>query len=218
MTERNDERTNEQDFERLLHRVLTAPQPPAGLQDRLLAQANDAALTAVSAAPAANDGVWRRIATVAACMAATLLLAWRYHPEPNTPLGQEVLRHVYAEARFLDSQDHIALADLNSHLENRFKAQIEASPATDALDVRFVKDCWIASQVAMHMVVSGDTGPVTVMMIPAKVVEHETAINDDRFTGTITPLDHSTLVVLGNRQEPVRKYAAMMADNVKWEY
>lgn len=213
---------NEQDFEKLLQQVLKAPAPPAGLQNALLAIADEE--SRVSALPltraAANDSWWRRALPVAACMALLLGLAYRYQPaqETDTPLTQEILRHVYAEERFLNSGEHVSLADVNSRMSSVIKAQLESSPATDAMQVHFSKDCWIAQQAAMHLIISGDTGPVSVMMIPSQMVEKETTFSDDRFTGTITPMGNGTLVVLGNRKEPMRKYSSMMSNNLHWEY
>ena len=210
---------NDQEFEKLLQQVLKAPTPPSGLQTSLLAVANeDAGRTVPAATPAANDSLWRRALPVAACMIVLLGLAWRFQPAEDTPLAQEILRHVYAEERFLNSSNHVSLTEVNSRMSAVIKAQLASSPATNAMDVRFSKDCWIAKQKAMHLIISGDTGPVSVMMLPSKVVQQETVFNDARFTGTITPMGSGTLVVLGNRQEPVRKYASMVQNNLHWEY
>ncbi len=211
---------NEHDFDKLLQQVMKAPSAPEGLQNKLLAIADEEVVTANAArnTAAANDSFWRRALPVAACMALLLGLAWRYQPPQETPLTQEILRHVYAEERFLGSTDHISLAEVNSRMGTVIKARLDSSPATNAMDVRFSKDCWIAKQAAMHLIISGDTGPVSVMMIPSRMVDKETRFSDDRFTGTITPMGNGALVVLGNRQEPVGKYSSMVQNNLHWEY
>lgn len=216
---------NDQDFEKLLQTVMKAPAVPAQLQDRLMALASDDTAAAAGSPPvqfqqqAANgDSFWRRALPVAASLAIFLLLAYRFHPLQNPPLEQEILRHVYAEERFLESTNQVSLVDVNSRMNAAIKAQLAASPATNGLDVRFAKDCWIAKQVAMHIILRGDTGPVSIMMLPSKMVDHATAINDDRFTGTITPMASGTLVVLGNRKEPLQKYASLVSANLRWEY
>jgi len=211
---------NEQDFEKLLQQVVKAPTPPAGLLSSLLAVASEDINQAAPARTmaAANDSFWRRALPVAACMALLLGLAYRFQPAQDTPLSQEILRHVYAEARFLNSTDHVSLAEVNSRMGKTIKAQLESSRDTDVMDVHFSKDCWIAKQVAMHLIIGGDTGPVSVMMIPSQVVHQETVFNDERFTGTITPMGSGTLVVLGNRAEPLGKYTAMVQSHLHWQY
>jgi len=214
MTKMNDEQ-----FDRLLERVLRAPEPSASLQQQLLAIPDLAETADRRAAAAANDPFWRRALPVAACLALLLSLAYRFQPARNAELEQEILNHVYAEGQFLDNpSDSIPLAEVNTRMERMIGAHIESSPATEALNVHFAKDCWVAKAVTMHLIIDGDTGPVSLMMIPQHVVEKTTAIADSRFSGAITPVDGGTLVVLANRQEPVGKYFSIFTDYVKWDY
>lgn len=214
MTKMNDEQ-----FDRLLERVLRAPEPSTSLQQQLLAVPDQAEAADRRAPDAANDPLWRRALPVAACLALFMLMAYQFQPARNSDLEQEILRHVYAERQFLESRSaSIPLAEVNARMERMIGAHIESSPATEALDVHFAKDCWVAKAVTMHLIINGDTGPVSLMMIPQKVVEKTTTIADSRFAGTITPVDGGTLVVLGNRQEPVGKYFNIFTDNVKWDY
>lgn len=213
---------NDNQFDQLLDHVMKAPTPPAGLQQKLLmipAQPEVADLQAtVASVAAANESLWRRALPVAACLGAFLLLAWRFQPTPNATLEAEILAHVYAEERFFANSEHIALQDVNTRMEKSIGARLDASPATEALDVHLARDCWLAQAVTMHLILSGDTGPVSVMMIPSDVAKQESTFSDSRFTGTITPIDGGTLVVMGNRQEPVGKYVNLISDNMQWDY
>ena len=214
MTKMNDEQ-----FDRLLERVLRAPEPSTSLQEKLLAVPDVAEAADRRVPEAANDPLWRRVLPVAACLALFLLLAHRFQPARNAGLEQEILNHVYAERQFLETRSgKIPLAEVNARMERMIGAHIESSPATEALDVHFAKDCWVAKAVTMHLIITVDTGPVSLMMIPQHVVDKTTAIADSRFSGTITPVDGGTLVVLANRQEPVGKYFNIFTDHVKWDY
>src|SRR5690606_3266162 len=104
-------------------------------------------------------------------------------PDRYAQLQDEILQHVYAEEAFLNSSRHFTLTEVNSQLKTKIGARIEASPSVKNMDVRFVKDCWIARETAMHLIVSGDAGPVSMMLVPAAVVDSEVSINDERFTG-----------------------------------
>jgi hypothetical protein len=212
----------DKDFDQLLASVMKAPTPPAGLQQKLLAipaQAETADRQSTLASMAAsNDSIWRRALPVAACLGAFLLLAYRFQPAPNAALEAEILAHVYAEERFFANSEHITLQDVNARMEKSIGARLEASPATEALDVHLARDCWLAQAVTMHLILDGDTGPVSVMMIPSDAAEQESTFSDSRFTGTITPIDGGTLVVMGNRQEPVGKYFNLINDHMQWDY
>jgi hypothetical protein len=216
---------NDQDFDKLLHQVLRAPTPAADLQQRLLALANDDALEAsptltVATRPpvAANDSLWRRALPVAACLALFLGLANYFQPTSAADLQKEILAHVYGEGQFLESSEHVSLTDVNTRMGEVIGAHLALSPTTEAIDIHWSKDCLVDNEAAMHLIISGETGPVSLMIVPTQVVQAETPINDDRFTGFITPVDGGTLVVLGNRQEPVRKYLNLIDKNLNWEY
>ena len=96
--------------------------------------------------------------------------------------------------------------------------QLQPGTATDGLEVTFAKDCYIAKQRAMHLVVKGKTGPVNVVMIPSQVVKSEMKISDKRFNGLVTPASGGTLVIIGNKQEPISAYRDQLASSLKWEY
>lgn len=70
----------------------------------------------------------------------------------------------------------------------------------------------------MHLVITGETGPVSMMIVPTEVVDTEVPINDDRFSGFAMPVRGGTLVVMGNHQEPLRKYVNMIDDSINWKY
>jgi len=209
---------NDNDFEQLLETVLKAPASPAGLEQKLLAIPALVAAADLQAVPASNDSFWRRALPVAACLGLFLLLAQWFQPQSEGELQAEILAHVYAEERFLASEGHVSLQDVNSRMQERLGARLESSPDTEAMNVVFAKDCFLAKKLSVHMIVDGDTGPVSLMMIPARVVARETTISDARFSGTITPVAGGTLVVLGNPQEPVGKYFDLINDHVRWEY
>ena len=205
-------------LDQLLNNIMKAPVPPADLQQKLLMVPALAEAADLQATMASNDSVWRRTLPVAACLGLLLLMAHRFQPMPTAELEAEILAHVYAEERFFASSDHITLQDMNARMEKAIHAHLDASPATEALDVHLAKDCWLAQAVSMHLILTGDTGPVSVLMIPADVADHATTFADDRFSGTITPIEGGTLVVLGNRQEPVAKYLNLINDHMQWDY
>jgi hypothetical protein len=233
--EQSDERRQlwlrAQAFEGLLLRVMHAPVAPADLAARLLtlASASDTTNTNTDSIGtnsirtlndrAANDSrFWQRLLPLAAGLVLFLGLALRHPPVIQDELSQQIFSHVYAEGRFLEATDSVSLDSVNTRMEQAMGAQLTASPATKALQVRFAKDCWIAKAVAMHMIVRGETGPVSMMMIPKTVVTKERPIADHRFSGFITPIAGGTLVVLGNPQEPMRKYVDLLSSSMQWKY
>ena len=167
---------------------------------------------------AGNDSIWRRALPVAACLILILGLVLYYRPDLNLELEKEIFAHVYAEERFLDGEVAIPLAEVNARMENLMGAHLLTTADTKNLDITFAKDCWIKGK-AMHLIVKGKTGAVTMIMIPSSVASSEFNIADERFSGIVTPTaGGGTLVVIGNRQEPIEEYRKLLSTNLDWEY
>lgn len=195
-------------FDARLHSVMHAVDVPTDLQQRLL-QIPDAA---------ANDSSFlRRLLPTAAVLLLAIGMGLYYQPGAEAELAGEIFGHIYLEEPYFGDGKVLPLAEVNARMQLATGQQLEPE-ASAALEVTFAKDCYIAKQRTMHLVVTGETGPVNVMMIPAQVVEREVEIDDQRFAGLVTPASGGTLVVVGNKQEPIRAYRDLMATSLEWEY
>jgi hypothetical protein len=176
----------------------------------------------VSVAPpamaAGNDSVWRRALPVAACLFLILGLVLYFRPDLNIELEKELFAHVYAEEFLLDGKTQVPLAEVNARMDEVVGAHLMTTAETKNLDVTFAKDCWIAKVKAMHLILKGKAGPVTMIMLPSSVASSEFNIADERFRGIVTPTPGGTLVVIGNKQEPIEEYRKLMTTNLDWEY
>lgn len=174
--------------------------------------------TTPSVLAAGNDSVWRRALPVAACLILILGLVMYFQPDAKIELEKELFAHVYSEESFYNSRSDIPLTEVNAEMESTVGAHLQTTADTKKLDVTFSQDCWIAKQKAMHLVLKGKTGPVNVIMIPSSVATSEFNIADERFRGIVTPTSRGTLVVIGNKQEPIEEYRKLMSTNLDWEY
>lgn len=183
---------------------------------------------------AANDSSYlRRILPVAAVMLIAISIGLYYQPDtfqqnaslqnPNQPdanaeLTNDLFGHIYMEEPYYGNGSVIAVAEVNSRITPIMVDQMQPGAATDGLEVTFAKDCYIAKQRAMHLVVKGKTGPINVVMIPSQVVDAEISISDQRFNGLVTPASGGTLVIIGNKQEPIAAYRDQLASSLNWKY
>jgi len=213
------------DFNARLKLGMHSVNADAALRAKLLQiaeQEDNLVVADLSVAPpvlaASNDSIWRRVLPVAACLILMLGLVLYYRPDLNLELENEIFTHVYGEAFFLDSKADISLIEVNARMENVLGTHLQTSADVKNLDVRFAGECWIANGKAIHLIVKGQTGPVTLIMIPGSVASSEFKIADERFRGIVTPTSGGTLVVLGNKQEPIEQYRKLMSANLDWEY
>lgn len=217
---------NDQEFDELLRRELLSVNAPAELRQKLL-QVEDVQPLARSwfgRALSANDGVLRRALPVAACLVIALGIAfWSVNDPQRDFLEDEIFEHMYLEGQ-LDNANAavLPLETVNKRLQQWMGANLEMSEADADLNVTFAKDCWVAKQVAFHMIMKGETGAVTVMMIPDKDPGGDTArefsISDATWSGVVTRTNAGYLVVVGNKREPLTAYRNLLSGKLEWEY
>lgn len=209
----NDSQYTPDDFDAHLHTLLHAVQTPDGLQERLLALPDQGP----AAVAAANDPRWRRLLPAVAALLLAIGIGLYYQPDLNAALADEIFGHIHVEEAYYGDGSALPLTEVNARLAAVSGEPLDSADAAQ-LGVSFVKDCFIARQRTMHLVIKGSTGPVNVMMIPAQVVEDEVRIADGRFSGLVTPGSAGTLVVVGNKQEPLTHTRDIVARSLHWQY
>jgi hypothetical protein len=206
-------------FEELLGKALRVPAPSAALEMRLRQIPEATRPVELPLRIAANeDSFFRRMLPVAAVLLVALGLGIYLQPDSNSDLAHDLFSHVYAETPYMNPNGSYTLDEVNTRLVAFVGAHLEASPATEALQVSFVKDCFVARQIAMHLVLHGNEGDVNVMLLPEQVSANEFSISDEQFNGIVAPAAQGTLVVIGNKQEPIREYRNVLSSNLGWEY
>lgn len=216
-------------FESSLQATLHGVNAPAGLLERLLgipdlvgdadtaATASPATATASGASAANEPQWWRRLLPAAAALFIAVGIGLYHEPDLNAALANEIFGHIYIEEPYYGDGTALPLAELNARIQQVTGAPLDPEDAA-TLEVSFAKDCYVAKQRTMHLVVKGSTGPVNVMMIPEQVVDDEVRIADRRFSGLVTPASGGTLVVVGNKQEPLARTRDLVANSLHWDY
>lgn len=165
---------------------------------------------------AANEGsFWRRALPVAAGLILAISIAFNYWPTSNRALEQEVFAHIYEEIDFLEMDDNVSMATINGIMANvgvQFKERFDFAD----IEVQVASDCLIAREHSLHMVVKGEKGPITMMIIPNFPVKNEFSISDSRFEGIISPTPNGNLVVIGEKDESLDRYTILLASNINW--
>lgn len=216
---------NDQELDELIRRELLSVAAPAELRQKLLQPELLAPRTharfAIFNGISAND-VLRRALPVAACLLVALGIAFWSTDDQRAMLENEIFTHMYLEGQ-LDNADYdeISIATVNSRMEDWMGAHLNLADGED-VKVTFAKDCWVAKQVAFHLIMKGETGAVTVMMIPARdgmaKEKDEFDISDPQYSGLVTPTEGGYLVVVGNKQEAIAEYRNLLSSKLDWEY
>jgi len=208
-------------LESRIESVMQSVLPPPGMQQQLLDLANSQGQPRV--VPAENHAAnatlfWQRLLPTAAILMLALGLGWYFQLDKTLELQNDLFGHLYAEEPYYPQNRHYDLADVNTHLEGTMGAHIKVNEDTRALDVTFLKDCKVAKQTGTHLVMQGNHGLVNIIVLPTEVVDTETTISDEHFSGFLTPASGRTLVVIGNKQETIAEYRNLLNSSIEWEY
>lgn len=215
---REARRAEAREFDAWLRRGLNSVSAPAELRQKLLHPARLEAERGRRFGFLSGDSFIRRALPIAACLLIAIGIGIYSRASASAELEREVFSHVYQEAKFLENGQVLATPELQAKLA-ALGARLEPGDDTDTLKVIFAQNCWIARQIAIHLIMQGQTGAVSVMMIPNSPVPAEFNIADERFNGLVTPTTSGgSLVVIGEKQEPIVEYRNLLSRKLKWEY
>ena len=85
------------------------------------------------------------------------------------------------------------------------------------MHIKFANGCNIASNSkGAHIVLDGEKGSVSVMVVHNSPVTTTFDVNDSRFAGKIIPFGEGNLIIVGEKDEPLDKYQEMISEAFEW--
>ena len=152
-------------------------------------------------------------------MAATVLLAVffsvRFAGDDSVDyesLADEVLAHVSHEPSALRVTD-VAVSDARL---------LEAVPANIAeLDentglITFAESCPINGRNVPHLVIQGQHGPITIILMPDEKISSAIALNDENQHGVILPVGDGSIAIVAGQDEPLDEVQKQVLQSVVW--
>lgn len=191
-------------------------------------QALDARLGAVLTLPV-PEGLAGRVRFAAArrrsrprwlAAAAALLLAvglasvfwWQRSGE--LPLDRALVAHVLHEPELLalPPETRVSPGQLVSVLD-----WSGARLAVDAGEVRHAGLCLFRGRLVAHLVVPGEDGPVTVILLPHVPVRGPVRFREQGFSGVLLPREGGSIAVLGRSAQSAAAVAERYAADLHWQ-
>lgn len=124
-------------------------------------------------------------------------------------IAQVALKHIYDEAPFVDHVDEsVSLQQVNAKL-TPFGSELSALDA----HVYYVNHCAFGSKNALHMVMAGEAGKVTVFVVPEKSPAMS-SFDDEQLQGIVMPLQEASLIVVGNKGHDVMPIAKRLKSDL----
>lgn len=124
----------------------------------------------------------------------------------------QILAHIYSEIYHLNDQRTTPFQSVNAMMRH-FGGRIEG----DGLGkINFAEICDFRTKKAIHLVLEGKMGPVTIMIVPSLDIDSERPIDDIRFKGYMVPTTKGSLSVVGEEGEDIMPIVNDLRDRVVW--
>lgn len=175
---------------------------PEGLAGRiLLAQSLDDG-------PPARARQWLASAAAVAALATGLVLL---SPDTPLPLNEVALNHIHNELHHLHEPGVVPASEVSQLL-----AEFNASVGDSLPQVTYAGPCDIRDKPGIHMVLNGQRGPVTLLIMPGQPLTADLAVGDDRFQGRVVPTSTGSMAIVGNPDEDIDRIEQQVRDAITW--
>lgn len=163
----------------------------------------------------------RRIAmktwySVAATVVLAVFIGFRFgldHGQQFDSLAEEVLAHTTHEPAALQVTDKKVSDD---KLRQVVPANIAAMDHSAGL-ITFAETCPIGGHDVPHLVIQGEYGPITIMLLPHEKISEAISLNDANSHGVILPVGDGSIAIIGSREEKLEEVQKQLLQSVTWE-
>lgn len=131
---------------------------------------------------------------------------------PGTSLADQVIAH-------LDHEPASLVITNRPVSEGRFQAV--ARPALVDVNreiglVTYAASCIINGREVPHLVVQGENGPVTILLLPHEKVAQAIPLQGAAIEGLILPVGNGSVAIIGNRGESIDRWRERVAESIHW--
>ena len=127
-------------------------------------------------------------------------------------LAELVVRHVQAEPELLQQTEPLdAMAVAAVFDAMGFEASAVVTGVTAA------SPCWIRKGKGVHLVVQGQQGAVTLLLMPGEYVNERQPLQTEQWAGMVVPEQWGSLAVLASAGEDAGAFVDLVEKNLHWK-
>jgi hypothetical protein len=127
-------------------------------------------------------------------------------------LGDEVLAHLQHEPYALRVSDTPVTDDRLLSVVPANIAQMDHAAGL----ITYAQSCVINGHEVPHLVIQGEKGPVTILLLPDEMVTEAILLSDEFSEGVILPVGNGSIAIIGVRGEQLEKIEQSVLDSVVW--
>ncbi len=129
-------------------------------------------------------------------------------------LGDYAIAHVAHEASHFSNTDqaNVTLASLNDKMAS-FKGSFDSTFGT----LIFADYCRFDGSKSLHLVFQGESSPVNVFIVPNDdEIEFNAKFANETLEGRSLNFNHSNVIVVGDKKEPLSQWQERISNNITW--
>lgn len=130
----------------------------------------------------------------------------------NMTLAEQVIAHLDHEASALAVTDVAVSERTLSSVVSNDVAQMDRGVGL----VTYARSCVINGKSVPHLVIQGEKGPVTLLLMPDETLSEAIPLEGESINGVILPVGKGSIAIIGERDEPVDKIGNRVAESVSW--
>ena len=133
-------------------------------------------------------------------------------PADDRKLAETVLAHVDHEPWSLKVTD-VSVSDA------QFARVVNPTIGTMNGDiglVSYAQSCIINGNTIPHLVIQGEHGPVTLLLMPDEMVHGAVLLSGESVDGVILPHSDGSIAIIGERKEKIEELKRRVVDSVEW--
>lgn len=156
--------------------------------------------------------VWLGIAASLALAAFIGLQFVGNEPAVDISLADEILAHLDHEPGAL-RVTNVAVSD------NRLARVVDPSVGTIDRSVgliSYARTCVINGKKIPHLVLQGEKGPITLLLLPDEMIDAAVSLNGDGVDGVILPVGNGSIAIIGEREERIDEIQQRIIESVEW--
>jgi hypothetical protein len=154
--------------------------------------------------------VWLGIAA-SVVVAATLAIRLLTNDVVFPSLAAEIVAH-------LDHEQESRIVTSDAVSDERLGQVIDGKAAMNAGAglITYARSCVINGHTVPHLVIQGETGPVTVLLLPDEMIDAAIQLEGVGIRGVILPVGSGSIAIIGERDEPLEKMEKLRVDSMHW--
>ena len=128
-------------------------------------------------------------------------------------LGEHALAHIHAEIEHLHDEASYTTEQLNLKL-----ASFGAQMTSDVAPIKFANYCYFGGVKSLHVVLEGESSPVTVFFVPSgSGMKTNNPFSDGEFQGESVQFQQADMLIVTDKEDSVDNWREKLSTSIKWE-